>query len=227
MSPVHPIRTVLSDGSEVMVQGLTPLLEAEGIEVVGTALDLTTMLGELGRRQPDVLLVDAELPCSDPGELVSSARLASPETRVLVLSSHTRPELVEAVLAASPDGCISKSESIRQVAAAVRALASGCQHHINWARPRTARRRDDSIELMVRSLSERELMVLRHLASGHSNARIAKECGLSLNTVRGHVQSILVKLGVHSKVEAVWFAVREGVVTLSEVDGNHRRNGTG
>jgi len=227
MSASRPIRTVLSDSSEVMVQGLTPLLEAEGIDVVGTAIDLTTMLGELGKRRPDVLLVDAELPGADPYELVSFARRVSPETRVLLLSGHARPEPIEAVLAAGPDGCISKSESIRQVAAAVRALASGDRHPINWIRPRAARRRDDSIELMVRSLSRRELMILHHLAAGRSNARIAKECGLSLNTVRGHVQSILVKLGVHSKVEAVWFAVREGVVTLTDVEENHRRNGTG
>lgn len=227
MLPVHPVRTILSDSSEVMVQGLGPLLEAEGIEVVGTALDLKTMLGELDRLRPDVLLVDAELSSADPGELVRAARLVSPLTRVLVLSNHTRPGLVEAVVAAGPDGHVSKSESIRQVAAAVRTLASGHRHQANWPPPRSVRRRrDDLVELMVRSLSERELTVLRHLTAGHSNARIAKECGLSLNTVRGHVQSILVKLGVHSKVEAVWFAVREGVVSLdAEVD--QRRDGTG
>jgi DNA-binding NarL/FixJ family response regulator len=76
--------------------------------------------------------------------------------------------------------------------------------------------RDDHAELLLRSLSERERQVLGMLAHGWSNRRIAEACFLSLNTVRTHVQNVLVKLGVHSKLEAAALAVRQGLVSLDD-----------
>jgi DNA-binding NarL/FixJ family response regulator len=76
--------------------------------------------------------------------------------------------------------------------------------------------RDDHAELLLRSLSERERQVLAMLARGWSNRRIAEACFLSLNTVRTHVQNVLVKLGVHSKLEAAALAVRQGLVSLED-----------
>jgi DNA-binding NarL/FixJ family response regulator len=76
--------------------------------------------------------------------------------------------------------------------------------------------RDDHAELLLRSLSERERQVLGMLARGWSNRRIAEACFLSLNTVRTHVQNVLVKLGVHSKLEAAALAVRQGLVSLDD-----------
>jgi DNA-binding NarL/FixJ family response regulator len=72
--------------------------------------------------------------------------------------------------------------------------------------------RDPSVDLRVRTLSGREREILGLLANGWSNRRIAEECFLSLNTVRTHVQNVLVKLGVHSKLEAVAFALEHQVV---------------
>jgi DNA-binding NarL/FixJ family response regulator len=72
--------------------------------------------------------------------------------------------------------------------------------------------RDDSLELLLRSLSERERQVLALRGRGYANRRIAEICNLSLNTVRTHVQNVLVKLGVHSKPEAAVIAVRHGLV---------------
>jgi DNA-binding NarL/FixJ family response regulator len=76
--------------------------------------------------------------------------------------------------------------------------------------------RDDHAELLLRSLSERERQVLALLARGYSNRRIAEACFLSLNTVRTHVQNVLVKLGVHSKLEAAALAVRQGLVSIED-----------
>jgi DNA-binding NarL/FixJ family response regulator len=76
--------------------------------------------------------------------------------------------------------------------------------------------RDDHAELLLRSLSERERQVLAMLARGWSNRRIAETCFLSLNTVRTHVQNVLVKLGVHSKLEAAALAVRQGLVSIED-----------
>jgi DNA-binding NarL/FixJ family response regulator len=76
--------------------------------------------------------------------------------------------------------------------------------------------RDDHAELLLRSLSERERQVLAMLAHGWSNRRIAETCFLSLNTIRTHVQNVLVKLGVHSKLEAAALAARQGLVSLED-----------
>jgi DNA-binding NarL/FixJ family response regulator len=76
--------------------------------------------------------------------------------------------------------------------------------------------RDDHAELLLRSLSERERQVLAMLAHGWSNRRIAESCFLSLNTVRTHVQNVLVKLGVHSKLEAAALAVHQGLVSVED-----------
>ena len=76
--------------------------------------------------------------------------------------------------------------------------------------------RDDHAELLLRSLSERERQVLALLVRGYSNRRIADACLLSLNTVRTHVQNVLVKLGVHSKLEAAALAVRQGLVSIED-----------
>jgi DNA-binding NarL/FixJ family response regulator len=74
------------------------------------------------------------------------------------------------------------------------------------------------VDLRVRTLSDRERELLGLLANGWSNRRIAQECFLSLNTVRTHVQSILVKLGVHSKLEAVAFAYQHSLVPIGDRD---------
>jgi DNA-binding NarL/FixJ family response regulator len=76
--------------------------------------------------------------------------------------------------------------------------------------------RDLHAELLLRSLSQRERQVLHLLARGYSNRRIAEACYLSLNTVRTHVQNVLVKLGVHSKLEAAALAVRQGLVRIED-----------
>jgi DNA-binding NarL/FixJ family response regulator len=76
--------------------------------------------------------------------------------------------------------------------------------------------RGDHADLLLRSLSERERQVLAMLARGWSNRRIAETCFLSLNTVRTHVQNVLVKLGVHSKLEAAALAVRQGLVGIED-----------
>jgi DNA-binding NarL/FixJ family response regulator len=76
--------------------------------------------------------------------------------------------------------------------------------------------RDGHAELLLRSLSERERQVLALLVRGYSNRRIAETCFLSLNTVRTHVQNVLVKLGVHSKLEAAALAVRQGLVSIED-----------
>jgi DNA-binding NarL/FixJ family response regulator len=224
----QPVRVVLADDHDAFVEGLGMVLSAEAdLEVVALAGDGASALQAVLTHHPDVLVVDTQMPGPVVTELVRLVGQAEPATRVLLLAEDAR-------LAPSsrPDpgghAGMTRAVSARQLAEAIRAVAAGYQvtpierlparepmpppDDQPPARPEL----DDHAELLLRSLSERERQILALLARGYSNRRIAEACFLSLNTVRTHVQNVLVKLGVHSKLEAAALAVRQGLVSLED-----------
>jgi DNA-binding NarL/FixJ family response regulator len=206
------IRLVLADDHQVFAEGLGMVLDTEDdVEVLGIAPDGEGALRLVGEHRPDVLLLDAHMPRTDVCEVVRAAKAAAPETFVVVLSADTRREIVDVAIQAGADGFLAKDLTGWQVASALRKLLAGQGAPVTPAVPERPAR-DPSVELRVRTLSAREREILGLLVNGHSNRRIAEECFLSLNTVRTHVQNVLVKLGVHSKLEAVAFALENQVV---------------
>jgi two-component system nitrate/nitrite response regulator NarL len=130
-----------------------------------------------------------------------------------MLSADTRPKLVSNLLKAGAHGFATKDASSRQLAGIIRQLAEGQDGPVSYlASTEPGDEADREVRLLVNSLSPREQQILALLTAGWSNRRIAQECYLSVNTVRTHVQNVLVKLGVHSKLEAAAFAVHHGVV---------------
>src|SRR5512132_944247 len=212
---MNQIKVVLADDHEVFVEGLCMVLAAEDdLEIVATAVDGVSALGALDEHRPDVLVLDGHMPATDIQQVIAAARQRAPRTRLLMLSADTRPDKVNALLRAGAHGFVPKDASSRQLATAIRRLVDG---HVDLyaGRAHSAVRpqpRDREIDLLVSSLSPREQQILALLAAGWNNRRIADSCFLSVNTVRTHVQNVLVKLGVHSKLEAAAFAVRHGVV---------------
>jgi DNA-binding NarL/FixJ family response regulator len=224
----QPVRVVLADDHDAFVEGLGMVLAAEhGLEVVALAGNGASALQAVLTHRPDVLVVDTHMPGPGVTELVRLVGQAQPTTRVLLLAEDAR-------LAPSsrPDpgghAGMSRAVSARELADAIRAVAAGYRVTIRDPAPAAAPppaaadpppgrpERDDHAELLLRSLSERERQVLALLARGYSNRRIADACLLSLNTVRTHVQNVLVKLGVHSKLEAAALAVRQGLVSIED-----------
>jgi DNA-binding NarL/FixJ family response regulator len=226
----QPVRVVLADDHDAFVEGLGMVLSAEAdLEVVALAGDGASALRAVVTHRPDVLVVDTQMPGPAVTELVRLVGQARPATRVLLLAEDAR-------LAPSsrPDpgghASMSRAATARELAEAIRAVAVGGL--VALPDPAAARapappepaaeeppvrpERDDHAELLLRSLSERERQVLGMLARGWSNRRIAEACFLSLNTVRTHVQNVLVKLGVHSKLEAAALAVRQGLVSVED-----------
>jgi DNA-binding NarL/FixJ family response regulator len=221
------VRVVLADDQDAFLEGLGMVLAAEDdLEVVALAGDGAGALQAVVAHQPDVLVADTQMPGPDVTELVRLVGEARPATRVLLLDEDAhRPANGHAP---APAGT-SRAVSARELAAAIRAVAEGRQPHAApaaaAAEPQpppaaapveVATGRDHHTELLLRLLSERERQVLTLLARGFSNRRIAEACDLSINTVRTHVQNVLSKLGVHSKLEAVALAVRRGLVTTRE-----------
>jgi len=206
----HPVRVVLADDHDAFVEGLGMVLSAEDdLEVVALAGDGASALQAVLAHQPDVLVADTQMPGPGVAELVRLVGEARPATRVLLLAEDPRRPAA---------ALMSRAVSARELAAAIRAVAAGRQMPPAGGAPVAAPATTPAhhLDLRLRSLSERERQILVLVTRGYSNRRIAEVSYLSLNTVRTHVQNVLVKLGVHSKLEAAALAVRQGLVPAGD-----------
>jgi DNA-binding NarL/FixJ family response regulator len=221
------VRVVLADDHDAFVEGLGVVLSAEAdLEVVAVAGDGAAALEAVVAHEPDVLVIDTQMPGPGVTELVRQVGQARPGTRVLLLAEGgQRPANGNGAEPPAHPGT-TRAVSARELAAAIRAVAAGREPppapepappEPPPAPPvRVVAAHDDHAALLLRSLSVRERQILTLLARGYSNRRIAESCYLSINTVRTHVQNVLIKLGVHSKLEAVALAVQRGLVTAGD-----------
>jgi DNA-binding NarL/FixJ family response regulator len=222
------VRVVLADDHDAFVEGLGMVLSAEAdLEVVALAGDGVAALEAVVAHEPDVLVVDTEMPGPGVAELVRQVGQARPATRVLLLVEDGQRAPNGHAAAPPTHPGTTRAVSARELAAAIRAVAEGREPPPTPAAAtpepapappvRVVAAHDDHAALLLRSLSMRERQILTLLARGYSNRRIAESCYLSINTVRTHVQNVLIKLGVHSKLEAVALAVQQGLVTAGDL----------
>ncbi|GAB2754180.1 response regulator transcription factor [Nocardioides salsibiostraticola] len=196
------------------------LLSVEpGIEVVGEANDGVEGTNLAQTAAPDVVLLDVRMPKRSGIEACVAIKEVVPSAKIIMLTvSDEEADLYEAVKNGA-SGYLLKDSSIDEVAQAVRVVAEG-QSLIS---PSMAVKLIDEFKQMSRPereqgpnlrLTERELDVLRLVAHGHSNKEIAARLFISENTVKNHVRNMLEKLQLHSRMEAVMFAVREKLLEL-------------
>jgi two-component system NarL family response regulator len=214
------IRVLVVDDQELFRRGLTMLLNVEDdIEVVGEAADGSTVGALAAGLTPDVVLMDVRMPKVTGIEACIAIKDAAPSARIIMLTvSDEEADLYEAVKNGA-SGYLLKDSSIDEVAQAVRVVADG-QSLIS---PSMAIKLLDEFKQMSRTdrshvptprLTERELEVLRLVAQGLNNREIAKQLFISENTVKNHVRNILEKLQLHSRMEAVMYAVREKLLDI-------------
>ncbi len=214
------IRVLVVDDQELFRRGLTMLLNVEDdIEVVGEAADGSTAGALAAGLTPDVVLMDVRMPKVTGIEACIAIKDAAPSARIIMLTvSDEEADLYEAVKNGA-SGYLLKDSSIDEVAQAVRVVADG-QSLIS---PSMAIKLLDEFKQMSRTdrshvptprLTERELEVLRLVAQGLNNREIAKQLFISENTVKNHVRNILEKLQLHSRMEAVMYAVREKLLDI-------------
>jgi DNA-binding NarL/FixJ family response regulator len=216
----EPIRVLVVDDQELFRRGLTMLLSSEeGIEVVGEAgdgVEGTTLAESVA---PDVVLLDVRMPKRSGIEACLAIKESVPSAKIIMLTvSDEEADLYEAVKSGAA-GYLLKDSSIEEVAQAVRVVSDG-QSLIS---PSMAVKLIDEFKQMSRPekgqvpglrLTERELEVLRLVATGMNNREIAKQLVISENTVKNHVRNILEKLQLHSRMEAVMYAVKEKLLDL-------------
>lgn len=213
---MNRIRLVLVDDHRVFADALGVLLQIESdIELLGVAPDAETAIGIVREQRPDVVLMDVDLPGMNGIAATRELLAIHPEARVIVLTALMDPDVVEGAAAAGAIGFVSKQRAADDLLGAIRAAALGEEvfrtHDLRalWNGKVTPTERQG-----ISELTSRELEVLQALADGLSTAEVATTLFLSRRTVQGHVQSILTKLQVRSKLEAVLFGLRHGVVRL-------------
>jgi DNA-binding NarL/FixJ family response regulator len=213
------IRVVVADDQRLIRRALVALLERAGdIEVVAEADDGLSAVAAARRHAPDVVLMDVRMPGMDGIEATRSIRNELAGTEVVVLTTYDLDEYVFAAVRAGAAGFLLKDGDGDDLAAAIRACASG----ESTVSPQSLRRLldefarapvpDRSAVGAVARLTDRERAVLVEIAHGFSNDEIAESLHLGVSTVKTHVGSLLAKLGARDRTQAAIAAYRSGLV---------------
>jgi two-component system, NarL family, response regulator LiaR len=211
-----PIRVLIADDHSVVRQGLRAFLEGDrGIELVGEAKDGADAVRMAHRLRPDVILMDLLMPGMDGLSATAAVRRDLPDTEVLALTSVLEDAAVVGAVRAGAIGYMLKSAEPEELRTAIRAAAAG---QVQLAPEAAARlMREVRAPEGPEKLSEREIEVLRLVASGLANKKIARELGITERTVKAHVGSILSKLHLESRTQAALYAGRIGLVPQDQV----------
>lgn len=219
----RPPKVLIVDDHLLFAEAIQVAMRAEGVEDVAIVQDSESALERMrdpGRRA-DVVLMDLGIP--HDGGIAAGARIAGswPETKVLALTGMKDPVMVREAMKAGFSGYLTKDTPIARLVNAMRTASDG-QVVIPRSLARSAMQQkaspdvDDDAALLIGQLTDREREVLQLLAEGATSEAIADAMNIKRNTVRTHVQSILGKLGVHTRLEAAAFAVRHGVVSTRQ-----------
>jgi NarL family two-component system response regulator YdfI len=214
---MNPIRVLITDDHLIVREGLRLILEtAEGIEVVGEAADGAECLQRVPELQPDVILMDLQMPHMDGITAIGHLRREHPETAIVILTTFNEDELMMRGLQAGARGYLLKDTSRENLLDTIQAAAKGetllkpevlarvLAVHATPA-PVPASPADSG-------LTERELEVLQAAARGERNKEIAYKLGITERTVKAHLASIYQKFSVDSRAAAVAVAAQKGLL---------------
>ncbi len=207
------IRVFIIDDHRMFTQAVAAALTEEpDMEVVDTVENLASARERLEHLEVDVILLDQRLPDGQGTHAAAELRALCPGAKVVLVTAAMEPSVLNEALAAGCAGFVTKGDSIDALAAAVRAAASGATP-VSPAMLTRITGGNSNNSSLTEPLTPRETAVLLFLADGMSNEEIAKRLFISIHTLRNHIQSIISKLGAHSKLEAVSIAIREGLIT--------------
>jgi DNA-binding NarL/FixJ family response regulator len=213
---MRPLKILTADDHALMLEAINLALEHEpDFQIVDQAESGSQLLPLVNRTEPDVVLLDLEMPGIDGLTCIKLLRKRYPWVRTIVLSGHDSDDVIEAALDAGADGFISKSIDPMDFAAALR---QALEKPVAGAIGRAGRHLHPAVQ--ETGLSKRELDVLRALAEGKSNKEIAGTLWLAQQTVKFHLTGIYRKLDVSSRTQAVNWAYCHGVVDMPFAGGS-------
>jgi two-component system NarL family response regulator len=220
---VEPIRVLVVDDHALFRRGLQMVLEQEpDIEVVGEASDGSEAVVVASETLPDIVLMDVRMPKRGGIDACTSIHDVVPSAKIIMLTiSDEEADLYDAIKAGAM-GYLLKEISIEEVASAIRAVHGG-QSLISPSMASKlltefaamVKKTDEKQQVPAPRLTDREMEVLKLVAKGLNNRDIAKQLFISENTVKNHIRNILEKLQLHSRMEAVVYAVREKLLEIT------------
>ena len=212
------IHILLADDHTILRAGILMMLNAQpDFEVVGEAQDGRQAIQEAQRLQPDVILMDITMPDMNGIEATRQIKKLLPETKVLILTMHEHDEYVFQALRAGASGYMLKEAADTDLISALRVIQNG-QFYLSptaqsvmvgdyLQRVRTGEEKDS-----YSSLTEREREILKLVAEGYTNNKIAERLIISPKTVDTHRTHVMDKLNLHSRAELVKYAMRRGLL---------------
>lgn len=211
-------QVIIVDPHPIIVDGLTERLEATGeFEVVAALKDSNRAFFEVLERQPDLVIMELELPGRGATAVAEHIRYRLPATRILFFTSYMTDVFLDLALKIGVDGYMLKSDSSQQIIDGVRDVMSGESYYSAEVLERLEYDLENNeyqvkTQSFLASLTLRQLQVLRHLVRGESVKEVAKAMTLSERAIESHKYRIMQKLGIHDRVELARFAIREGLM---------------
>jgi two-component system, NarL family, response regulator len=205
------IRILIVDDHPVVQAGLSSMLATQGeVEVIGSASSGEEALLMVQRDMPDILLLDLRMPGMNGIDTLRALKEMKASVRVIILTSFETDENIYRAVQAGAQGYLLKDTSQRQMLEAIATVHLGKRYIPNQIAARLAER-------MLRSnLTARESEILEMLAKGLTNKQIGNVLSISENTVRNHVNSIMEKLEVSDRTEAVAVAIQQGIIQFTD-----------
>jgi DNA-binding NarL/FixJ family response regulator len=203
--PERRIAVMLVDDHALLREGLREILSVEEDMVVVTeAADSEQALQRVAEHQPEVMLLDVEIPGRQTTDTVARVHAASPGTRIIILSMYDGPDLLRRLIKEGISGYLLKSVDRRELVAAIRSVAQAPGRMVLAVSQETMAQLQGGAEQV---LSAKELAVLRLVAQALSNSQIATRLNITEATVKRHLHRVFVKLGAVSRIDAVNKAV--------------------
>ncbi len=212
------IRVLVVEDHHVVRQGLVALLNLEdGVEVVGEAADGIDAITQYRKCNPDLTLIDLRLPALSGAEVIRRVRLESAQANFIVLTTYDGDEDIYRAISAGARAYLLKGATRTELIAAIRAVHAGATHIPSAVAERLATR------MGTRELTPREVEVLTKIGQGYNNSQIAADLGVSVTTVKTHVNNLLSKLRAADRTQAAAIAFQRGLVTLESLRQPSRR----
>ena len=210
-----PIRILVADDHPIVRDGLVAVLSTQpDFEVVGEAADGRQVVEQALALQPDVILLDLEMPEVDGVQALEQLRKLGQSVRAVVFTAFDTDERILSALRAGAKGYLLKGAPREELFNAVRVVHTGGSLLQPVVASRLLERFSEAVPLMAapEQLTPRELEVLAWVAQGHPNKEIAERLAISQRTVKFHVSSIMGKMGAANRTEAVALAVQHGLI---------------
>jgi DNA-binding NarL/FixJ family response regulator len=208
------ITLLIADSQELIRLGLRAMLAGTGIKIIGEATDAKSTLTLAKKHKPAVILLDVAIPGGDAFEVAGKLSKALPATSLVLITAIDNPTYMARARAVGAVHCLIKDVGGKELVTIIQNAAagtpfSGAGKFGRITSSLAAREKGPALDA---GLTPRESQVLSHVAYGLSNDEIAQSLGISVETVKEHVQNILRKLAVNDRTQAAVWAVKSGVV---------------